>query len=46
MFNGSKETITVRSNDDDAKIYLNEGYIGKSSAIAVINKKDNYNIKY
>ena len=45
MFSGSKDTITIRSNDDNAKIYLNEGYLGKSSAVAVINKKDDYVIR-
>ncbi|OFW79719.1 MAG: hypothetical protein A2887_03475 [Alphaproteobacteria bacterium RIFCSPLOWO2_01_FULL_40_26] len=44
MFNGSKDTVTVRSNEDNVKIYINESYIGKNSAITTINKKDNYMI--
>lgn len=45
MFNGSKDTIMVRSNEDDVKIYINESYIGKNSAVTVINKKDEYNLR-
>jgi hypothetical protein len=45
MFNGSKDTITVRSNEDNVKIYLNESYLGKNSAVAIINKKDDYMIR-
>jgi hypothetical protein len=45
MFNGSKDTITVRSNEENVKIYLNESYLGKNSAVTVINKKDDYVIR-
>ena len=45
MFNGSKDTVTVRSNEEGVKIYLNESYLGKNSAITTINKKDDYVIR-
>lgn len=45
MFNGSQDTIMIRSNEDDVKIYVNEGYVGKNSAVTVINKKGDYIIR-
>jgi len=41
MFHGSSDTITIRSNDDNVKIYVNEAYVGKNSAITTVSKKDN-----
>jgi len=45
MFNGSQDTIMIRSNEDGAKIYMNEGYIGKNNAVSVIDKKGDYVIR-
>ncbi len=45
MFNGSKDTLTIRSNEENVKIYINESYLGKNSAVTVINKKDDYVIR-
>lgn len=39
MFSGTKETILVRSEEKDSNIYLNNEYIGRDSAIAIISKK-------
>jgi hypothetical protein len=45
MFNGSSQTVTMRSNHDDARFFVNETYIGKGNAVAVFKKKKNYTIK-
>lgn len=45
MFHGASDNINIRSNDDNVKIYLNEAYIGKNSAVTTINKKDDYVIR-
>ena len=29
MFNGSNQTVNIRTNDAEAKIYVNEEYMGK-----------------
>lgn len=45
MFNGASEQAFIRSNDSDAKIYVNEAYVGKGNAVAVLKKKENYTIR-
>ena len=45
MFHGSSQTVTMRSNHDDTKFYVNEGYVGKGSAVAVFQKRQNYSIR-
>lgn len=45
MFHGSSQTVTMRSNYDDTKFYVNEGYIGKGSAVTVFHKNKNYSIR-
>lgn len=45
MFNGSTQQVSVRSNEDDAKIYVNEAYIGKENAVTTFRKKENYVIR-
>ena len=32
MFNGSNQTVNIRTNDAEAKIYVNEEYMGKNQA--------------
>lgn len=44
MFNGTTQTVSVRSNIDDAKLYVNEGYIGKGNGVTTFKKKKNYTI--
>ncbi|MDP2926254.1 MAG: PEGA domain-containing protein [Nanoarchaeota archaeon] len=45
MFHGSTQTITMRSNYDDVKFYVNEAYVGAGSAVSVFKKKKNYSIR-
>lgn len=44
MFHGSTQMISVRSNYDDAKLYVNEAYIGKGSGVTTFHKNKNYTI--
>ncbi len=45
MFNGANDHINIRSNEENVKIFINEAYIGKNSAVTTINKKDDYMIR-
>ncbi|QQN87708.1 PEGA domain-containing protein [Acinetobacter variabilis] len=45
MFNGSSQTVNIRSNDTEAKIYVNEEYMGKNNAVYTFKKKENYVLK-
>lgn len=45
MFHGSTQTITMRSNYDDTKFYVNEAYVGKGNAVSVFKKNKNYMIR-
>lgn len=45
MFNGSSQTINIRSNDEAAKLYVNDQYLGKHSTAMEFKKKENYTIK-
>ncbi len=45
MFNGSTQTVNIRSNDELAKLYVNEEYMGQRSAVYTFKKKENYVIK-
>jgi len=42
MFNGSSQTVSVRSDVAGTKLYVNEIYVGKNSGIATLKKKKNY----
>lgn len=44
MFNGASQQVSVRSNIDGAKLYVNEQYIGKGNGVTVLKKKKNYTI--
>lgn len=44
MFNGSSQTMSIRSTLDDAKLYVNESYIGKGNGTETFQKKKNYTI--
>ncbi|MFQ5431136.1 MAG: hypothetical protein ACE5EN_01360 [Nitrospinota bacterium] len=39
MFHGSTDSITVRSEEDNTKLFVNEAYIGKNSGTTTIPKK-------
>jgi hypothetical protein len=45
MFNGSSQTVNIRSNDAEAKLYVNEEYMGKNNAVYTFKKKENYVLK-
>ena len=45
MFNGSTQTVTIRSNDELAKLYVNEEYMGQRNTVYTFKKKENYVIK-
>ncbi|MBO6290591.1 MAG: hypothetical protein J6N45_09790 [Alphaproteobacteria bacterium] len=48
MFSGTKETIIVQSEDRDARLYVNDEYIGTGAGVASISKKklaDNVSIR-
>ena len=45
MFNGSSQVISIRSNIDDAKLYVDETYIGKGNGVATFQKKKDYTIR-
>ena len=45
IFNGASQTVNIRSNDSDAKLYVNEEYMGKNQATYTFKKKENYVIK-
>ncbi|MFH7408464.1 hypothetical protein [Acinetobacter variabilis] len=45
MFNGSSQTVNIRSNDTEAKIYVNEEYMRKNNAVYTFKKKENYVLK-
>ncbi|WP_414728118.1 hypothetical protein [Zhongshania aliphaticivorans] len=44
MFNGSSQQVSIRSNIDNAELYVNEQYIGKGNGITTFKKKQNYTI--
>lgn len=44
MFHGATQQVSIRSNDDDAKLYVNEAYIGKGSGVTTFQKNKNYTI--
>ena len=39
IFSGTKENFVIQSEDKEAKLYLNDEYIGTGSAAATISKK-------
>ena len=45
MFNGSTQTVNIRSNDELAKLYVNEEYMGQRNTVYTFKKKENYVIK-
>ena len=45
MFNGTKDNISIRSNEEGTKIYLNEMYLGKNNTFTAISKKGDYTIR-
>ncbi len=44
MFHGATQMASIRSNVDDAKLYVNEAYVGKGSGVTTFYKNKNYTI--
>ncbi|MCK4326531.1 PEGA domain-containing protein [bacterium] len=44
MFHGSTQMVSIRSNVDDAKLYVNEAYIGTGNGVTTFRKNKNYTI--
>lgn len=44
MFHGATQMVSIRSNYDDAKLYVNEAYIGRGSGVTTFHKNKNYTI--
>ena len=42
MFNGTSQQVGIRSNVDDAKLYVNEQYIGMWNGVTTFKKSKNY----
>jgi hypothetical protein len=45
MFNGSSTSVSIRSEDPKAKLYLNDTYIGQGGATVSVPKKGNHSIR-
>lgn len=45
MFNGSSTSVSIRSEDPKAKLYLNDTYIGQGGATVSVSKKGNHSIR-
>lgn len=44
MFHGATQMVSIRSNVSDAKLYVNEAYIGTGSGVTTFRKNKNYRI--
>lgn len=44
MFHGTSQQISIRSNDPNADLYVNEGYVGRGSGVTSFKKSSNYTI--
>lgn len=44
MFHGATQMVSVRSNVEDAKLYVNEAYIGKGTGVTTFYKNKSYTI--
>lgn len=42
MFHGTAEQVSIRSNQDNVELYVNEAYIGKGSGVTSFKKNKNY----
>lgn len=44
MFHGSSQQVSIRSNQPDTEIYVNEMLLGKGNVVTSFKKKENYMI--
>jgi hypothetical protein len=42
MFNGASQQVSIRSNQSDVDLYVNEAYIGRGNGITTFKKKEEY----
>jgi len=45
IFKGTSQEVSIRSNDNAAKIYVNDVFMGKGSTRTVFKKNKNYTIR-
>ncbi len=45
MFNGSSASISIRSEDPKAKLYLDDTFIGTGGATVSVSKKGNHSVR-
>ncbi len=45
MFNGTSQEISIRSNNPEAKIFVNDAYLGKGNVMTSFKKKEEYSIR-
>ena len=45
IFHGTKDNISVRSEEPDTKIFIDEEYVGKNSAVHQVRKKGDHEIR-
>ncbi|HGF7192933.1 TPA: PEGA domain-containing protein, partial [Vibrio cholerae] len=45
MFNGTSQQVSIRSKNPDARIYVNEAYLGDGNVITTFKKKESYIIR-
>ena len=45
MFNGSSQQVSIRSKDPQAKIYVNDAYLGDGNVVTTFKKKEKYTIR-
>jgi hypothetical protein len=44
MFHGSSQQVSIRSNNPDTELYVNEMLLGKGNVVTSFKKKENYMI--
>lgn len=42
MFNGASQQVSIRSNQPDVDLYVNEAFIGRGNGITAFKKKEEY----
>ena len=45
IFHGTKDTISVRSEEEGTKIYIDEELVGKNSSVSMVRKKGEHIIR-
>ena len=45
MFNGTSQQVSIRSKNPNAKIYVNDAYLGDGNVLTTFKKKKDYTIR-